>query len=190
VSGLRYYSPEEGRWLSRDPIGERGGIPLYGFAGNGSVNRVDPLGLADNQLPEDYLIIDEPARTAAVRNNSQVRADVAILINNMLAKRDKSCPDGETGVIRKPFNKMETTTVANMYPTGFFLLGQVGVSLVGGGVYQVDCCTKKFKKWNIDVTGSYVDKMDELIPVPGPVKGIGSLPITFQGNWVEYHSGQ
>ena len=34
-----------GRWLSRDPIGESGGINLYGYVGNSPVNYVDPLGL-------------------------------------------------------------------------------------------------------------------------------------------------
>jgi RHS repeat-associated protein len=42
----RPYSPTLGRWLSRDPIEEAGGLNLYGFVGNGPVNAVDPLGLA------------------------------------------------------------------------------------------------------------------------------------------------
>jgi RHS repeat-associated protein len=44
--GYRYYSPAQGRWLSRDPIGEAGGVNLYGFVGNDPVNGVDSLGLA------------------------------------------------------------------------------------------------------------------------------------------------
>jgi len=44
--GYRYYSPELGRWPNRDPIGERGGINLYGFVGNGPLNRADKLGLS------------------------------------------------------------------------------------------------------------------------------------------------
>ncbi len=43
--GHRYYAPEVGRWPSRDPIGERGGINLYGMVGNDAVNNVDVLGL-------------------------------------------------------------------------------------------------------------------------------------------------
>ena len=43
--GYRYYDPVTGRWPSRDPIGERGGVNLYGFIGNGSVSAVDFLGL-------------------------------------------------------------------------------------------------------------------------------------------------
>ncbi|MFO1492131.1 MAG: RHS repeat-associated core domain-containing protein [Kiritimatiellia bacterium] len=41
----RLYSPWLGRWLSRDPIGEAGGLNLYGMVGNNPVNAVDPLGL-------------------------------------------------------------------------------------------------------------------------------------------------
>jgi len=40
----RYYSPELGRWLSRDPIGENGGWNLYGMVGNNPTNYIDLLG--------------------------------------------------------------------------------------------------------------------------------------------------
>ncbi|YCM45267.1 RHS repeat-associated core domain-containing protein [Verrucomicrobiaceae bacterium 227] len=43
--GYRYYLPELGKWPSRDPIGERGGINLYGMVENDIINRGDYLGL-------------------------------------------------------------------------------------------------------------------------------------------------
>ncbi|MBU4448453.1 MAG: hypothetical protein KKD99_07695, partial [Proteobacteria bacterium] len=43
--GFRFYSPHMARWLTRDPIGEYGGINLYEFIGNNPVNFADPLGL-------------------------------------------------------------------------------------------------------------------------------------------------
>ncbi len=43
--GYRYYSPELGRWLNRDPIGERGGLNLYGMLKNNSIRYTDRLGL-------------------------------------------------------------------------------------------------------------------------------------------------
>jgi len=43
--GFRYYNPSTGRWLSRDPAEEQGGLNLYGFIGNSSVNAIDLLGL-------------------------------------------------------------------------------------------------------------------------------------------------
>jgi len=42
----RPYSPSLDRWLSRDPIAERGGLNLYGTMGNDSINRIDYLGYA------------------------------------------------------------------------------------------------------------------------------------------------
>lgn len=43
--GYRYYNPSMGRWLSRDPIGERGGLNRYGFVNNQPSIAVDLLGL-------------------------------------------------------------------------------------------------------------------------------------------------
>ena len=43
--GFRYYNPETGRWLNRDPIEEEGGEHLYAFVLNNSLNSFDPYGL-------------------------------------------------------------------------------------------------------------------------------------------------
>ena len=43
--GYRYYSPDLGRWISRDPIEEQGGFNLYAFVNNDPVNKFDILGL-------------------------------------------------------------------------------------------------------------------------------------------------
>jgi RHS repeat-associated protein len=42
--GYRYYSSATGRWVSRDPIGERGGLCIYGFVRNDAICRIDLLG--------------------------------------------------------------------------------------------------------------------------------------------------
>jgi len=43
--GYRFYSPAIERWMNRDPLGEAGGINLYGFVQNDPVNFIDPSGL-------------------------------------------------------------------------------------------------------------------------------------------------
>lgn len=40
----RAYDPVSGRWLNRDPIGENGGLNLYGYVGNDPINFKDPTG--------------------------------------------------------------------------------------------------------------------------------------------------
>jgi len=44
--GLRFYNPELGRFVNRDPIGEEGGANLYRFVDNDPSTRLDVLGLA------------------------------------------------------------------------------------------------------------------------------------------------
>ena len=44
--GYRYYTPWLGRWMSRDPKGEKGGWNLYAYVGNDAPNKRDSLGLA------------------------------------------------------------------------------------------------------------------------------------------------
>jgi RHS repeat-associated protein len=45
--GARDYDPTTGRWTSKDPIRFDGGLNLYGYVATDPVNRIDPLGLAD-----------------------------------------------------------------------------------------------------------------------------------------------
>jgi RHS repeat-associated protein len=44
--GYRYYDPLTGRWLNRDPLGEKGGKNLYGMLQNRITNSTDYLGLS------------------------------------------------------------------------------------------------------------------------------------------------
>jgi RHS repeat-associated protein len=45
LSRTRAYDPFTARWLSRDPIGEAGGVNLYQYVGNNPVNLTDQSGL-------------------------------------------------------------------------------------------------------------------------------------------------
>jgi RHS repeat-associated protein len=48
--GYRQYDSVTGRWPSRDPIEEQGGVNLYGFASNDGVNKWDILGMTSIML--------------------------------------------------------------------------------------------------------------------------------------------
>jgi RHS repeat-associated protein len=64
--GYRFYDPANGRWPSRDPIEEQGGVNLYGMVGNDGVNWLDVLGLQaprkEYNTPEEA--IDECGKKA------------------------------------------------------------------------------------------------------------------------------
>jgi RHS repeat-associated protein len=59
----RYYHPKTGRWPSRDPIEERGGVNLYGFVGNDGVGSSDLLGL------QEFPMIGNPSIYDSVNNS-------------------------------------------------------------------------------------------------------------------------
>ncbi len=50
-SAPAYYSSRQGRFLSRDPIGEQGGLNLYSYTRNSPPARYDPLGQDDQPNP-------------------------------------------------------------------------------------------------------------------------------------------
>ena len=53
--GYRYYDAEQGRWLGRDPIQEKGGKNLYVMCLNNVLCRIDALGMEDFQVIGDEI---------------------------------------------------------------------------------------------------------------------------------------
>jgi RHS repeat-associated protein len=88
----RYYDPVTGRWPSRDPIEEEGGINLYGFVGNDGVGYFDPLGLS-KCCPTDNFSCDdcrEQCSNCPIQDKSKCESDCRD------AKLKKNCgPDGK-----------------------------------------------------------------------------------------------
>jgi RHS repeat-associated protein len=58
----RAYDPGLGRWMSRDPIEEEGGVNLYAYVANDPIKRVDPLGLQD--FLHESMVYDEDVAAA------------------------------------------------------------------------------------------------------------------------------
>ena len=65
--GYRYYDPSTGRWLSRDPLGELGGLNPYHFVFNDPISQMDYLGEWGNGNNGNT---GQPGMTAATRGHS------------------------------------------------------------------------------------------------------------------------
>jgi RHS repeat-associated protein len=66
LAPFRAYDPTMGRWLSRDPIKEDGGLNLYGYVRNNPVHLRDPLGLAP--AGEEIIVVPHFAPDNAAAN--------------------------------------------------------------------------------------------------------------------------
>ena len=74
----RAYDAETGRWLSRDPIGESGGINLYAYVANSPIVSEDRLGLAIspeemNSATVNYIL--------SQRNYAAVQSQLQLLLD-------------------------------------------------------------------------------------------------------------
>ena len=79
--GYRYYLPEAGRWINRDPLGESGGYNLYAFVLNDPESWIDPFGLEFYDiLPGIKKAIKEglKAGTHSVYEAGKAIADIAV----------------------------------------------------------------------------------------------------------------
>jgi len=77
MAPYRFYDANLGRWLSRDPIGEEGGINLYGYVGNSPTNLTDPLGLWYATNPATWGVGDYQGANGGWNNWSGMDASMA-----------------------------------------------------------------------------------------------------------------
>lgn len=108
--GYRSYNPSVGRWLSRDPIGERGGGNLYGLPHNNAVTGADPLGLCGCRVFVPLKVELTPPNNPAIFDRFPVAggpADNPIWDGSWDGDGDGT-PDGDVRiwfVMRAVFNK-------------------------------------------------------------------------------------
>ncbi|WP_346189740.1 LamG-like jellyroll fold domain-containing protein [Rubritalea halochordaticola] len=61
--GYRYYAPETGRWINRDPIEEMGGLNVYGLVGNDAVLKWDLLGMIPTHAEASEMTLKDMMKT-------------------------------------------------------------------------------------------------------------------------------
>ncbi len=126
--GYRYLSTELGRWLSRDPIGERGGINLYGMVNNDPVNKWDLLGMTVMGPFGSVLAAAEfGANIAAV--NTEHQWNNPGVMKPWIAQREWGgsvckCPKtGQIGITPPRTDDMQNSVVPTPCPEGWTRVG-------------------------------------------------------------------
>ncbi len=82
--GYRYYSPELGRWINRDPLYESGGLNLQSFIFNNSVSFIDLLGLKIKCCGIDKYLKDNSVTAYSVEGDIYKWSGNPLSINNFL----------------------------------------------------------------------------------------------------------
>ncbi|MES2709348.1 MAG: RHS repeat-associated core domain-containing protein [Verrucomicrobiota bacterium] len=85
--GYRFYDPERGRWINRDPIEEAGGINLYGMIGNDAANGFDVLGLSPDMPTKAAMLAFIASTAAKVAPSAKKMAEVKKFQAKMAAEK-------------------------------------------------------------------------------------------------------
>jgi RHS repeat-associated protein len=109
---FRAYDSDTGRWLSRDPIQEQGGINLYGYVENNPINWIDPLGLAGLAAPHNQAALAE-----LVASNSMIAGTMSSTATDVaatgLATAGASCALATAG---EALDRLTTGLADLIYP--------------------------------------------------------------------------
>ena len=70
----RFYDPNLQRWINRDPIGEFGGINLYGLVNNAPINLYDLDDLLSPSNPKCQAIAKKNCKPSKGNRGSNTRA--------------------------------------------------------------------------------------------------------------------
>jgi RHS repeat-associated protein len=104
--GYRFYDPATGRWINRDPIGENGGLNIYGMMENDAVNYYDVLGLSPRQeynSPEEAIkkcgekAKEHAEKTCKSRKDSNKKAEEEAKKKKKMTPRLPSTSENEWG---------------------------------------------------------------------------------------------
>lgn len=115
--GYRFYSPVFGRWLTRDPIGEMGGINLYIHNQNNSINFFDPMGLLNPKggwplyTKDDYQKGVENIRDGILKKNPNTSIEEATKIADTIMREMTL---GEAAKLKEMINKKDFEAIEKL----------------------------------------------------------------------------
>ena len=120
--GYRYYSPADTKWLTVDPLQERGGLNFTACCGGDPVNQVDPMGL--------YWQRNANGNWAWVSGSSSILEDMVSPGIDTAAAAVQAVPDIWSGV----WEGLQNTRIPESQGNGFVSTAWNGVASAGNAI--------------------------------------------------------
>ncbi len=107
--GYRFYDPANGRWINRDPIGEKGGTNLYAMVRNDGVNFVDVLGMVLNVNGDAAYKAKIAKLLQKICPGAEIDTQGKVTINPVVV--NKNCPKG-CDLLKKAIDSSHTNNIS------------------------------------------------------------------------------
>ncbi|MFD2257697.1 RHS repeat-associated core domain-containing protein [Luteolibacter algae] len=167
----RAYDPATGRWLSRDPIGEAGGLNLYGYVGNNPANYYDPHGLFLKEIGGGVISLGLGYATARLSGECYSAKDAAIDFASGALGLGAIKNAGRAYKAYKKYNKIQKKFVPELRGPGLAPdaieegAKALGKGAAGLGLLQLKDCPGNLKKGK-DIGEDLLDnwKLDDADP--------------------------
>ena len=209
--GRRYYDPRNGRFVGRDPISEEGGLNLYGFVVNNSVNHWDYLGTTPSASPFGFGPIGPYSATPIppIQGSLQIgQANGAIgVVNDAIVTYNQTLPVLSEYLVGT-FNNLPFIPGLQNSPTAALVVGayqlRAGIItfargtahyIAGGptailGLFQAAFGMSLINRGNVNIALGSSGNGTGPMQVPPPAGPIGVLqPVSMQSNSASAVSG-
>ena len=149
-----HYSPSLGRFLSRDPIAEQGGLNLYAFVGNRISYLTDLLGLNSSVLGEIEELLKKEVEKIAQNWEARLEKEVKKLIDRSFRKALREF--GEPNIDYSDVTLFPIQKNGGLSSEGFFLSfsGYVtSPTLIKTGIGDNRYSVRGKKEWRVSNSG-------------------------------------
>ena len=161
--GYRYYDPQTGKWPSRDPIEEEGGVNLYEFVGNDGVNKWDYLG----QLILNY---------TPPPNSSVTPFELGIEWLTGLGPRSREFKDGDAFAEQMRSHNHIQIKIKEVADT---VTSKCNSDCKYSGQYSPSVSTSSYKLGGVEGVAKYLGDYSNLLTFGN----FGNLAVTFSGSY-------
>ena len=153
----RAYDANLGRWLSRDPISEDGGLNLYAYVAGNPINAVDLLGLEDEWSEVERLSSSASGGRKTAAEKAQIISNLnhAIIEGTITAAGVILDASAAQSIVRRGLYPESVSRLAKQAAEAEAEIGVHGVSVTAkpGTIGKAVCMSKARESFNIIKTG-------------------------------------
>lgn len=177
-----FYNPSAGRWLNRDPIGERGGVNLYSFVAGNAISHVENLGreFVDNGYVTSF---SGGAGNMAITQTTPPALEAACLCVNSVVCR-----------LKYKSVRMESQSFIGLYEAGSIETAppfrRCSAAQISANIVHENKHRQRDKEWHDQNVAGMVSDLSQLVPCATCTEQVGVIQDRWGTQWSAFSRGE